>query len=257
MRVRKILRRFDFVFQHQFCYDRPRISRIHTHCGVYAALSIFKFSGCQVFICRRYHAFKHVVTAENSVLIRLYYLFNAAKKILHKADLRHILRLYVCKLSGQIVCVHFSIYGDKSFFSTAVNKCKISAPFVLYPHGVKIVFIRSDDYHNLSGIQRRKDIRFIRFTELILQSYTRKENTVALFREFFVNILCVYAVFCSSAVDIAFFIADEYIKRFFFCGYFKYALLNIIYCFSFRFIYLFLKRVCIIKRVFIVFVAVY
>ena len=75
---------------------------------------------------------------------------DAADKILHKAELRHILRLQMRKFLRQVVGIHIPVGGDQYLFAAGMlHKCEIAAPLVLYPHSVEMLRLRTEHDHDL------------------------------------------------------------------------------------------------------------
>ena len=103
-------------------------------------------------------------------LILLKYLLDSPNKILHEAELTHILRLQVGEFLRQVVGIHIAIGRDQNLFSAALfYQGQIPAPLILHPDCIEILRLGSERDHHFRGIKRRKDIRLIGNAKLILQ----------------------------------------------------------------------------------------
>ena len=175
-------------------------------------------------------------------------LLNAADKILHEAELRHILRLQVRKLLRQVVGIHVLICGNEHLFAVAVlDERKISRPLVFHPHGVEILGLCAEHYHDLGAVEGGEYVRLIGRAELVLKRDAREEHLEAFLRELMIKVICKDAVLCSSAAVIGLFVADEHIERLFFLRNRKNPLLNLVYRLSLILIKLFLIAVGIVQ----------
>ena len=159
-----------------------------------------------------------------------YYLSYASYKVLHKAQLAHILRLKVGEFLGQVVGVHVLIGGNKHFFGAVFNKRKVAAPFVFYPYGVEVFRPCAQYHHDLCAVKGGKYVRLVGGAQLVLQRNAAEKHLKALLRQLMVKVICQHAVGRSCTAAVGFLIADKYIKGLLLLRNCKNALLYFIYC---------------------------
>ena len=159
-----------------------------------------------------------------------YYLFYTPYKVLHKAQLAHILRLKMGEFLGQIIGVHVLIGGNKHFFGAVFNKRKVAAPFVFYPYGVEILRPCAQYHHNPCAVKGGEYVRLVGGAQLVLQCNAAEKHLKALLRQLVVKVVCQHAVGRSCAATVGFLIADKYIKGLLLLRNCKNTLLYFIYC---------------------------
>ena len=153
-------------------------------------------------------------------------LFHPAQQILLRADLTIILRLKIGELLRQLVSVHVPVYGDQPLSGVGLHQIQEALPFIPHPFRLQIGGAGAHHQHNPGGVQRREDIRLIRFAQLIFQRDARKEHMMPPRGQRVVNLLRVYAVGRAPAVFICFLVADKRVKGLFLAGDGKEAVLN-------------------------------
>ena len=143
------------------------------------------------------------------LLLRAQHLLNAAQQILHEADFAHILALQVGKLLRQIIRVHAAIAGNQQTLAVIFHQREIAAPFVLDPDSVEIFRLAADDHHHLRRVERRKNIRLVLLTELILQRDAAEKHLVALFSQTIIDLLRPLGIAGALTAFVRLLVADE------------------------------------------------
>ena len=161
------------------------------------------------------------------LLLRAQHLLNAAQQILHEADFAHILALQVGKLLRQIIRIHAAIAGNQQTLAVIFHQREIAAPFVLDPDGVEIFRLAADDHHHLRRVERRKNIRLVLLTELILQRDAAEKHLVALFSQTIIDLLRPLGIAGALTVFVRLLVADEDVIGLFVRGNRENVLLNI------------------------------
>ena len=164
------------------------------------------------------------------------YFSDAAYKILHEAELGHILCQQMRKFLRQVIGIHVSVCRNEHLFAAGfLDECEIAAPFVFDPYSVEILGPCSDNDHDLRRVERREYVRLVRCAELVLQRYSAEKYLEAFLSELMVKVVCQHRIRCSSAAAVGLLIADENIKRLFLLRNFKNALLDLVdrLCFFF------------------------
>ena len=93
-----------------------------------------------------------------------------------------------------------------------------AAPLVFHPHRVVILIVRAESQHDLGGVQRGKDIRFVLCAKLVLQRNAAEKHPVTLLCQRVVHILRDHAVHGALAVLGSLLIADKNIVGRLFVG---------------------------------------
>ena len=81
----------------------------------------------------------------------------------------HILTLQVGKFFGNIVSIDSLVTRHKVLLLIFCHKLEETAPLILDPYCIEILVICTENKHNLSTVERRKNIRLILNTELIFK----------------------------------------------------------------------------------------
>ena len=180
--------------------------------------------------------------------IRLGNLLDAADKILHEAELRHVLCLQMRKLFRKIVGIHIAVSGDQHLLAAALlDERKVAAPFVLDPYRLEMLWLRAEYYHDLRTVQSGENIGLVGRAELILQRDARKEGLEALLRELMIQVVRQHGIHRSPAACVRLLIAYKDVEGLLLLRNCKYALLNLVYGVCFRFIDRALITVCVLK----------
>ena len=164
------------------------------------------------------------------------YFSDAAYKILHEAELGHILCQQMRKFLRQVIGIHVSVCRNEHLFAAGfLDERKIATPFVFDPYGVEMLGLCSDNDHDLRRVERREYVRLVRCAELVLQRYSAEKHLEAFLSELMVKVVCQHRIRRSSAAVVGLLIADENIKRLFLLRNFKNALLDLVdrLCFFF------------------------
>ena len=143
------------------------------------------------------------------------YLIHAAREVLNKADLAHVIRLQYGQRFRQIVRVHIAIAREKELRPILSHQREEAAPFILDPDGIDVFSGGGHDDHDFCGIERREDIRLVFGSRLFLQCDARKEHSQPLLGELIVDLLRHQTVARADAVVFGFFIAYKDVERFF------------------------------------------
>ena len=187
---------------------RLGVLRIH---GENLVVKTFSFVPCAIFQCllaalqERSHIRPATLLNDNCFLdgfgfFLAHDLFHAADKILHGADLAHVLSGQFGKLLGHVIGVHVLEHRDQGLFLPRGDQLQKAAPLVLDPDGVEVFVVRADHQHHFRAVQGREDVRLVLRAELVLQRDPGEEHAVALVGQFFIDVLCDHAVQGAVAV---------------------------------------------------------
>ena len=160
-------------------------------------------------------------------------LLDAPQKILHSADLAHILSLQVLELLRDIVSVDILIAGDEHLFLVLAHHREETAPFILYPDGIVILVIRTHSEHYSCAVKSGEDVRLVGCAQLVLKADAGEEHAVFILCEHIVDILRHNTVNGALSVVVRFLVADKNVIGLFLAGYFEYALLYAVDIFCF------------------------
>ena len=84
------------------------------------------------------------------------------------------------KFLRQVVWIHVLICGDEHLFTVAVlDERKISRPLVFHPHGVEILGLCAERYHDLGAVEGGEYVRLVGRAELVLKRDAREEHLEA------------------------------------------------------------------------------
>ena len=152
-----------------------------------------------------------------------------SNQILHTAELTHILRLKMGKLSREVVWIHIAVCGDQHLLAAALfYKREIAAPLILDPDCVEILWLCAENDHDFGAVKRGEDIWLIGRAELVLKGYAGEEDLESFLCKLMIEVVCKDAVLRAPTVRIGLLVADEYVEGFFLLGYGEDALLDLV-----------------------------
>ena len=113
---------------------------------------------------------------------------------------------------GQIVGIHVAVCRDKRFLGAVLDESKITAPFVLHPNRIEMLGLGAQHHHHLCRLEGGEDIGLVGNAQLVLQSDAGKEDFQTFTGQLLIQLGCQHAVHSTSAVCVAFLVADENVE---------------------------------------------
>ena len=146
-------------------------------------------------------------------LVRFTDLLDTSDKVLHEAELVHILRLQVRELLGQIVGIHVAVRGNERFLRAVSDEHEKAAPLVLDPHCVEMLGLRAENDHHLCRVECGEYVRLVLLTELVFKRNAREKDLEALLCELVIQVGRNDGITGAPAVGACFLVTDEDVER--------------------------------------------
>ena len=170
------IRFFCQLFRHQnLRHIRRGILRIHIQHFVNIFACLFKILIFQIqihalhqIVCFAallhflHHSFLHYRVGRTACRTALpAQLLHAAHKVLHPAQLRHVLRLQASKFLGHVIRIQPLEARNQHLPLVRLHHAEEAAPLVLHPNRIIVFVRRPERQHHLRGGQRRVDVRLV------------------------------------------------------------------------------------------------